>query len=793
MNKLYVIFFLITSFVCAQNVNRTFISHSLKDNHLEIMVSDGKYIIKPYSKKIIETSFVPDGEQFRKESHAVVLEPVEIRTTFKNSENTIAYSTTGISVSITKNPFQISYYYNSKPVISEKAGYVKTDSTEIIEFNVNDSEILYGGGERVLGMNRRGHRLELYNKAHYGYTTHAELMNFTIPLVMSSRLYAVHFDNPSIGYLDLDSKSNNTLSYETIGGRKTYQVIVGDSWSGLLDNYTDLTGKQPMPPRWMLGNFSSRFGYHSEAETRKTIHKFLEEKIPLDAVILDLYWFGKEVTGTMGNLEFDRDSFPAPYKMIKDFKEKGVKTVLITEPFILTTSKRWEEAVNQKILATDSVGNPFTYDFFFGHTGLIDIFKKEGKDWFWNIYKNLTRAGVAGWWGDLGEPEVHPGALRHITGTANELHNIYGHTWAQLIYEGYKKYFPKQRPFILMRSGYSGSQRYGLIPWSGDVSRSWGGLQSQVEIALQMGMQGIAYMHSDLGGFAGDLNDPELYTRWLQYGVFQPVFRPHAQEAVASEPVYKDEKTKKLAKKSIELRYKLLPYNYTLVFENNQHGIPLMRPLFFEESNNPEFLNTTNAYLWGNDFLISPVVEKEKKEQTVTFPSTGNWIDFYADKIYTAGSTQNILLEEDHIPVFVRSGAFIPMVRVIQSTDEYSLSDIDLHFYFDKSLTESSGKLYNDDGITPQSYEKESFEILYFKSKLEEKYLTISVNAATGKNYKAEDKKINLILHNTDFLPKHVKINGKKVEYQYKKLKNTLEIPFRISGNSSKSIKIKIK
>lgn len=152
--------------------------------------------------------------------------------------------------------------------------------------------------------------------------------------------------------------------------------------------------------------------------------------------------------------------------------------------------------------------------------------------------------------GDLGEPEVHPSKLLHANGvSADQVHNIYGHDWARLIYEGYKTTFPLERPFILMRAGYSGSQRFGMIPWTGDVNRSWGGLKPQMELTMQMGMQGIAYMHSDLGGFAGANDDPELYVRWLQYGVFQPIFRPHAQQEVASEAIFKDEKQNNLPKK----------------------------------------------------------------------------------------------------------------------------------------------------------------------------------------------------------------------------------------------------
>ena len=202
---------------------------------------------------------------------------------------------------------------------------------------------------------------------------------------------------------------------------------MGDSWIDLIDSYTNLTGKQPLPPRWTFGNFSSRFGYHSQKETETTIDKFKEEEIPVDAVILDLYWFGKEIQGTMGNLEVYKDSFPDMKGMISKFKKKGVKTILITEPFVLTTSKKWEEAAEKKILGKDSIGNPYKFDFYFGNTGLIDIYNPEGKKWFWNIYRELRNIGVQGVWGDLGEPEVHPSKLLHETGTADEVHNIYGH------------------------------------------------------------------------------------------------------------------------------------------------------------------------------------------------------------------------------------------------------------------------------------------------------------------------------------------------------------------------------
>jgi alpha-glucosidase (family GH31 glycosyl hydrolase) len=188
----------------------------------------------------------------------------------------------------------------------------------------------------------------------------------------------------------------------------------------VVGNYTSLTGKQPLPPRWAFGNFAMRFGYHNEKEARDTVDKFIADDIPLDGIVFDLYWFGKEVKGTMGNLAWDKDSFPNPEGMIADFKAKGVQTVVITEPFVVDTSKRWQEAVDKKVLATGADGKPATYDFFFGHTGMIDIFSPQGKNWLWDIYKGLRQQGVAGVWGDLGEPEMHPTEVRHATGTADQ-------------------------------------------------------------------------------------------------------------------------------------------------------------------------------------------------------------------------------------------------------------------------------------------------------------------------------------------------------------------------------------
>ena len=756
---------LATPLAFAQNAERHLQGVTHRQGTLEITTSDGRYLIKPYSANIVETTFIPNGEGADPASHAVVLAPGQVAATLKDEGARLTFATPGISVTVDKQPFRISYAYKGKALVAEKRGYGRGKEFESIEFSLADGEALYGAGARAVGMNRRGHRFELYNKAHYGYGNRSELLNYTMPVALSSKKYALHFDNPQTGWLDFDSRKDGTLRYEVIGGRKTYQVVAGDSWDEVMAGYTGLTGRQPLPPRWAFGNFASRFGYKSEAETRAVVDRFAAEKIPLDAVVLDLYWFGKEVKGTMGNLAWDRDTFPTAEKMMADFKQKGVRTIVITEPFVLTTSSRWQEAVQQKVLALDSAGKPATYDFYFGNTGLVDLYTQQGRDWFWNIYKELKIGGVGGWWGDLGEPEVHPSWVRHGGGkTADQVHNVYGHDWARLIAEGYQKDFPNERPFILMRAGYSGSQRFGMIPWSGDVSRGWGGLQSQMEISLQMGMQGLAYMHSDLGGFAGPVLDDELYVRWLQYGVFQPVFRPHAQQDVAPEPVFRSARAKVLARQAVWLRYAMLPYNYTLAFDNSRTGMPLMRPLMFAETDPERAVDRASTYLWGPDFLVSPVVEPGAARQEVFFPNSGSvWFDFHTDAVHRGGLLEVVKPEEAHSPVFVRAGAFGPRAKVVQSTRDYTGRQIDLHYYHDVSVAASNGKLYDDDGETAGAYEAGKYEIVRFAGKYADGRLEIGFATETGKAHEGAERGFSLKVHNIQARPRSVTVDGRAV------------------------------
>ena len=729
--------------------------HALDGQSLVVVSDIGKLRITPVDNAAFEVHYREHGiKQLPSFAIADRGSPTVIRAV-SETETTVVFMIDGLTALVEKSPVSVSFLTDGEVLVAEEHGYFAYDTVRGFRFKLEDGEKILGGGQRVMGMDRRGQRMPLYNKASYGYETATDQMYFGLSAIMSSEKYMIVFDNSASGWLDIGHTEADVLKFEAVGGRTAYIVVAGDTYPALIENYTDVTGKQPLPPRWAFGNYASRFGYHTEKETRDVVRRFQRADIPLDAIILDIYWFGPDIKGHMGKLDWDRQAWPTPEKMIGDFAKQGVKTIAITEPFILSTSARWQSAVDSEALARTPTGEPRRFDFYFGNTGLIDVFNETAEKWFWQPYEMLFDQGTAATWGDLGEPEVHPGDSLHwlsdagVEATGDEIHNAYGHEWARMVYENQVSKYPDMRPLILMRSGFAGSQRYAMVPWTGDVSRSWGGLKPQIELSLQMSMFGLAYNHSDLGGFAGgDEFDKELYIRWLQYGVFQPVYRPHAQEHIAAEPVFHDRETLNIVRDFINLRYRLLPYIYTLAYENSTTGMPLMRPVFFEDESDTSLIDEKDTYLWGDAFLVAPVMDPGLSSVNVDLPA-GAWFDFWNGDRYDGAQNVDVPVTLETIPVLVRAGSFIPMTPEIQTTRDYSSKALTLHYYADASVPQASGRMYDDDGTSRTSLEDSAYELLNFSARHRGNSLSFGLTR-TGGDYggRPELRTVTLVVHN---------------------------------------------
>ncbi|MDP5142446.1 DUF5110 domain-containing protein [Rheinheimera baltica] len=742
--------------------------HSLNGNQLSINTDEGQLSLTFFQSDVVEAFYQPTGVK-QLPSFSISRQPEPVTLNISETASQLTLASDNLTVKIDKAPIKLSYYRAGKLLLSEEQGYVQQPEQQShgFRFMLSPDEKLLGGGQRVLGMNRRGEKFPLYNKAHYGYSTQSSQMYFSLPLLISSNKYMLLFDNSAKGEADLGHSKADVLQFSAEGGRSSYVVVAADSYPELVTNYTSLTGRQPLPARWTLGNYASRFGYRTETEARDVVKKFRDLKLPLDAIVLDLYWFGPDIKGHMGNLAWDLNAFPKPEQMLADFTADGVNTILVTEPFVLTSSKRWQEAVAAGAIAPGLDGKPKTFDFYFGNTGLIDVFNPKARDWFWPIYQGLAEQGVAGVWGDLGEPEVHPDDTVHAIGMANEVHNAYGHQWADMVYSGMRQHFPAQRPFIMMRAGNAGSQRFGMVPWTGDVERSWGGLKPQIELALTMGLSGFGYIHSDLGGFAGgEQFDAELYIRWLQYGVFQPVFRPHAQEHIAPEMVFHDKHTIDTLRPWLNLRYQLLPYNYTLAYQNSTTGMPLMRPLFFmadDLANITDLMEEKNSYLWGDAFLVAPVTEPGVTSWPVQLPG-GVWFDYFSGQRYAGANKVELPVTLDTIPVLVKAGSFVPMAPLVQTTRDYSSKKLTLHYYADASVNCAKGEMYEDDGKTPDAVAKGQFELLNFYYLQQDEQQKFELRRSGDYAGKPESRELTLVVHNQTATPEHISVDGRYIQ-----------------------------
>jgi len=757
---------------------RKYVSYEISKNTLLVHTDHGLAQIIPYTNTIIEVKNFPVNKLEYDSSVAVILVPHNIEFVLKEDSSFLKLITDSLDVIIRKTDVHISFIFDGDTILEEEKGYFSRSDNNGLRFRLDRDEKIYGLGERANAFNLVGARYNLYNRPKYGYEIGAKNLNYSVPLVVSSKKYLLFFDNPQKGYTDIGETDAGVLEWGAIGGLMKYFVIAGTDFKSIAKDYASLTGYQPLPPLWALGNLQSRMAYRTQHETDSIVSLMQEKNFPIDAIILDFYWFGDSILGTLGRLKWYAPNWPDPERMIAKFRKEGVKTILITEPYILDSLKNFKIAAEKGILATDSIGNPYiNYEFYFGNGGLIDMFKPAAWDWFWEKYKKQIEIGVAGWWGDLGEPESHPSDMYHINGKADEVHNIYGHYWHKFLYEKYREEYPNVRLFNLNRAGYAGSQRYSIYPWTGDVSRSWGGLQAQLPLMLHMSLSGLPFIHSDAGGFAQGTKDDELYTRWLQVACFSPILRPHGS-GIPSEPVYFNDTTQQVVRDFMKLRYRLLPYIYTLTYQAATEGSPIVRPLFYEFPEDSVAYSIGNEYMFGGNMLVAPVVEQGQKKKKVYLPKGTVWYDFWHYTRYDGGQWIELKTELKTIPIFVKAGSFIPMIKAIQTTDDYSTEYLTLYYYVDDLHTANGDHMYHDDGQTfMMPGKKTGYEILSFT---EEKSGNTDSFIFGSRNYDLplafKGRTIELKVIGADF-PDHVKVklftnNGNK-KYKLNDLKRT--------------------
>ncbi len=619
---------------------------------------------------------------------------------------------------------------------------------------LDNTEVFYGGGERGYTLNLANDTLVMYNQQNYGYTDgdpRIKQMNITMPLLLSPNGYAILVDDYAAAELTTGkplhyaSESPDDISY--------YFISSPEGFAKLPEQVSTLTGRQALPPFWSLGYITSKYGYKTAAETDSVVNALKKAGYPLDGIVLDLYWYGKEED--MGRLDWEPMQWGDHRKMLSSLKKKGVNLTAISQPYVLRNGKgidNYREMSAKGMFGKDSVGGVKNVEIWVGEGGMLDVSNPDTRIWLRERYKRLTDEGVTGWWGDLGEPEKHPEGMYHANGlTTRQYHNLYGNDWSRIIHDLFKEEYPGTRLMTLMRGGTIGLQRYSVFPWSTDVSRSWGGLQPQVRIMLNSGLSGLGYMSHDVGGFAIDKEnpiDPELYVRWLQLGTFSPILRTHSQEY--AEP-YHYPAQQHIILPLIKARYQWLPYNYTLAYENTTQGTPLVRPVGMYETEPAAFDGIDDQYLWGRDVMIAPVIRQGARSRQVRFPS-GAWVDYNdPSRIIQGDTTITVEAPLETLPMFVRAGALIPKAMYrMENTLQYNPADYTVEYYPvpGQEPSATSFTIFEDDRTSPSSLEKNEYALVRLDA--DNTSATINLSASVSGTYPGIPlrRNITFVLHN---------------------------------------------
>ncbi|MDE5773156.1 MAG: starch-binding protein [Muribaculaceae bacterium] len=702
------------------------------DNSITFTCEEGCLTLTPWAKDIVKVFTLPAGATVTAErpSISVVNEDTKAKYNMEeawfnvteNDDHFLLAIPDGVTVRVDKATALLAFINAgtpySSPTLIESGGLSNHPGGITVTFAGMDDTAFYGGGYNGNHINWDGKTMTMNNTQGGNWGIGASTTrNICIPFYVSTSGYGVYFDDhyrnatvrPSRFGSLYRSSSENPIAYYYIGGGTMERV---------LENYTALTGKQELPPYWALGYITSKFSFATRAEAEQTVTKTKACNVPLDGIVFDIHWqtgsFKDTGTARMGRIDWETSAYPDPVGMMQQFRDQHVHTIAITEPYFTSNSYNYDFLKSSGYLADNDVSNMSWLQS--DKVGLLDITNPSAVEWYKDLYKKRTAEGIESWWLDLGEPESHDADSHYQGGNVNQVHNEYGNRWLELTYDAMKEQIPDTRFITMPRAGTAGMQRYNSFPWTGDIARSWGGLQAQVPALVSAAMSGVSYLGSDIGGFTAYGTDADLYRRWVQLGVFYPSMRTHSSVSPEVwQPAYSGVLDD--VRKAINLRYAYLPYTYTQSYNYTVNGTPIARPANFNDSDKSILNNEIGAYLWGPDVYVAPVLD-DGTTKNITFPE-GDWLDMNDfKKVYAGHTTTGYNAPTSVLPCFMRRGAFVPRYRqsAFTSTEEINSSELIVDHFAPLSAQTSTGMLYEDDHTDVNSVRDEKYILTRFSS-----------------------------------------------------------------------------
>ncbi len=554
--------------------------------------------------------------------------------------------------------------------LMEQEGHTVEDSgaehrIQVVK-RMDQGDCFYGLGDKTGFLNKRGYEYVSWNtddpNPHVdSYKSLYKSIPFFITLKQDG-VFGLFFDNTYRTFFDFGKESDDYYFFAADEGNLNYYFIGGDSMQDVVKGYTYLTGRAPLPQLWTLGYHQSRWGYCCEEDVRGIAENMRKHKIPCDAVHLDIdYMRGYRV------FTVDKEKFPDIRGLTEDMGRIGMRLVTIIDPGVKKDAGYavYDEGVEKGYFAKTPEGEIYENVVWPGAAVYPDFGREEVRKWWGENHRYLVENGIAGIWNDMNEPASFNGELpedvvffeEERKTCHSEVHNVYGHNMARATYAGLKELTGK-RPFVITRACYSGSQKY-TIGWTGDNQSLWAHLQMAIPQLCNLGVSGMPYVGTDIGGFGADTTK-ELLCRWIELGSLSPFCRNHCSFGNrVQEPWTFDEETTEIYRKYLKLRYALLPYLYDLFRQEEESGLPLMRPMVLQYEKDAETRNMNGQFMIGESLLAAPVVEQGATRKMVYLPE-GDWYDYQSGEKLEGGRyvIRKAALEE--CPLFVKAGSIIP-------------------------------------------------------------------------------------------------------------------------------------
>jgi alpha-glucosidase len=698
-----------------------------------------------------------------------------VRFDLEESAEALTVVTRQMTCRVDKSPCRLTFLDAQGQTLSEGAdGFGFQGEGAFLICCLAEEEAFYGLGEKTFGLNLRGRVLALWNADPDVYLPGDDPVHLCIPMLIGlreGRAYGYFFDNPGRARLDLGQNRPDgpvlgqnrpdQFRYESETGGLCAYFIGGATLPAVLERYTQLTGRMPMPPRWMLGYQQSRWSYSPERRVRELAAEFRRRRIPCDALYLDIHYMDGYRIFT-----WDQDRFPDPSQLIAELRQQGFRVVTIIDPGVKVDSGYTvhDEGLGRDAFCRLPDGTLFRGPVWPGECFFPDFTDPQVRAWWGELYRPLVEAGVAGFWNDMNEPAIFAGAMpgnvvHHYEGQRaahREIQNVYGLQMARASAEGLRRLCPDRRVPVISRSGYAGLQRFALV-WTGDNQSSWAHLRLGVSMCLNLGLSGIALCGPDVGGFAGDC-EGELLARWTQVGALTPFFRNHSALGTRSqEPWAFGEPYESICRRWIEFRYELLPYLYTTAWQAAQTGLPMMRPLALAFPEDRRTHGMDDQFLLGDALLAAPVASAGERSRPVYLPG-GAWYDFWTGERLSGEVTANAPLER--MPLYVRAGSVLPLGPVLQHTGEWPPKALRLHIY----PGDGESQLYEDDGET-LAYRSGEFCLTRFLCQTEGNRLR--VRREVEGRFEPGYERFEVSLHGLDRAPGQVLVDGQSVEVIY--------------------------